>query len=190
MKNELNFADQKNLLLKNRATMFDEIVEHLLRPLAKADVELNESEYYITIDKKKVEAKPEYGSLWIPFTYNKIPEFELDIKYSLYITGNRVRVGFFVASDGAWILTNQKLFSSWFLTGLDQIWYNKEAGYDIRGTGEILIEWLFEMEEGFYNNYEANETFIINFRHMHLRLCEAANSYCQKRKDIIDNEEN
>lgn len=169
--------------------MFDEIVEHLLRPLAKADEELNETKYYITINKGNVESKPEYGSLWIPFTYKKIDGFEIELKYSLYITGNRVRVGFFVASDGAWILTHQKLFSEWFLTGLNQIWFNSEAGYDIRGTGEILIEWLFEMKDDFYNNYEANEIFIINFRHMHLRICEAANNYCLKRKNAIDNED-
>lgn len=154
----------KEDLIEGRRGFFDAVVNQLFMPPHEVDALMNQSHLYVPPEESSLVSAPEHGYLVIhvkPIFFGS----ETHFCYSFFQFGDFLKLHL--------VFYGKELESAPVADShqeINRIWPGSISEPIWRGE-TMLYEWTFELSgKDFYRNYEIQERFILNMRHMHFRL--------------------
>jgi hypothetical protein len=172
----------KEELLKKREIFFQDITEVMFREKSKINAIYDIEKYFVYPNKEDIFCDIKHGEL-IFITKSEYFGNPFEILLGVWQVGNKLKIGFHIKDK------DQDLLTAIFQDEQSEFLYVFEDGKpNIKSIyGGVYYDWYFNAKD-LYESYQNQETFIMNMRHLYLRVLNTIYNYYEKKN--IFNEDN
>lgn len=165
----------KEKLLRKREKFFQDIIDVMFREKSKINAIYDIEKYFVYPNKEDIFCDVKHGEL-IFITKNKYFEQPFEILLGIWQVGNKLKIGFHIKDK------DQDLLNAIIQDEKSELLYIfEDITPGIKNIyGGIYYDWYFDAKE-LYDSYQNQETFVMNMRHLYLRVLNMIYNYYEKK---------